>query len=133
MASSIKILLVDDDIQARIIWSAVATKLGLVTLQASDGARAWAMLQDNPDIRLVVTDYQMPNLDGRQLVGVMQQCAKTQELPVIMVSGVIPASEVRDLIGLGVSRFVTKGESLDVMSKYIEILLGLPNKLQIAA
>jgi len=118
-----KILLVDDHPATRRVWSAVARRLGHIAIEASDGERAWTILQDNSDVELVMTDYQMPNLDGRGLVERMQGDARLQDLPVIMVSGTIPIEEVRDLLGLGVSRFLTKGDALELMKKYMKTLL----------
>ena len=118
-----KILIVEDDKGARKIYALVCKGLRHTTLQASDGARAWSVLQDNPDIDLVVTDYQMPSMNGRDLVEKMQGDSSLCQIPVLMISGTISIDEIRDLLGMGVSRFLVKGEGVTLLKKYIYDLL----------
>jgi len=52
---------------------------------ASDGEEAWQEIQRAcPD--LLITDYQMPRLDGLELVERIRECSATHDLPVIMLT-----------------------------------------------
>lgn len=61
---------------------------------AGDGVDAWAALQDN-EFHLLVTDYQMPHLNGAELIRKVRQA--NMRLPIILVSslvGVIPNTDL---------------------------------------
>jgi len=57
-------------------------------LHAKDGVQAWEILQSNPDIALVVTDINMPNMTGHQLLVKIRKSdsAHHKNLPVIVMT-----------------------------------------------
>lgn len=80
-------------------------------LLAEDGGEAWDILQANPNIQLVLSDLQMPVLDGFGLLQKIRDCedARVSALPVIMVTG----AENKDgpkqqAMQLGATDFITK-------------------------
>jgi two-component system alkaline phosphatase synthesis response regulator PhoP len=81
-----KVLVVDDEIH---IVHVVAIKLrsnGFEVITASDGQEAFETACDqSPDI--IVTDLQMPIMDGLQFVQKLRQNDKTKDIPVIMLTG----------------------------------------------
>lgn len=80
-----KILLCDDE--AHILRAAEFKfkRAGYDVLLAGDGEEAWqAILHDRPDI--LVTDCQMPRLNGLQLAERIRLTPETAHLPVIMLS-----------------------------------------------
>ena len=81
-----KVLVVDDEIH---IVHVVAIKLksnGLEVVTASNGQEAFDIASEQlPDI--IVTDFQMPIMDGMQLIEKLRQSEKTQNIPVIMLTG----------------------------------------------
>jgi CheY-like chemotaxis protein len=60
----VKILTVEDDLVARAVLRQALRRLGHEAVEAADGEAAWAMLQKQPDIRVVVSDWAMPHSDG---------------------------------------------------------------------
>jgi phosphoserine phosphatase RsbU/P len=59
----VKILAAEDDPVARAILRRALLRLGHDVVEAEDGESAWSRLQDDP-VRVVVSDWQMPKLDG---------------------------------------------------------------------
>lgn len=57
-------------------------------LHATDGAKAWQMLHENPDIALVITDIHMPNMTGHQLLVKIRRSDddRYKNLPVIVMT-----------------------------------------------
>ena len=82
--------------------------MGFESIEASDGLRAWQVLEDNPDVELVVSDVMMPNLDGRQLVRRVRDEDRLAGLPVILISDFIRTSEVSSLLDDGATAFLPK-------------------------
>ena len=64
----IKVLVVDDSATARVVISLLLRAHRYQVLLAEDGQSALAMLAENPDVRLVLADYNMPGMDGAELV-----------------------------------------------------------------
>jgi len=62
-----KVLLVDDSKTARYQIHSLLSRYKFQVLEANDGLEALKILNENPDISLVITDYNMPNLDGFEL------------------------------------------------------------------
>ena len=61
-----KVLVVDDDPVCRALAATVVEALGHAVTVATDGAQAWALLEDQ-DYDVVVTDREMPEVDGLEL------------------------------------------------------------------
>ena len=62
-----KILTVEDDLVARAVLRQALRRLGHEVVEANDGGTAWELLQSNNDVRVVVSDWAMPNSDGLAL------------------------------------------------------------------
>ncbi len=80
------ILLVDDETHIVNVLSVKLRSAGFSVTCAMDGREAMrCALQETPD--LVITDYQMPQLDGRALCNALLLHEQTRDVPVIMLTG----------------------------------------------
>jgi CheY-like chemotaxis protein len=79
-----RLLIVDDDVEMLTLVSRMAACLGCGTCTAANGTEALQLLQ-NGDVDLVITDYQMPLMDGFQLVSKIRH--QSPGLPVILMTG----------------------------------------------
>jgi CheY-like chemotaxis protein len=87
------ILLVDDNPQLREIISRFLDQGGLLHEWAGDGEEAWAKIQARPPVA-VITDVDMPNLNGLTLCQLIKADDRTSAIPVWVMSG-NPAHEIR--------------------------------------
>ena len=62
-----KILAVEDDAVARAVLRQALRRLGHEVIEAADGETAWARLQSGENVRVVVSDWMMPKIDGLEL------------------------------------------------------------------
>lgn len=82
----IRVLLVDDSRLARNHIKRVLNNLGLNKItEAVDGQQAINLLQDNM-FDLIVTDYNMPDVDGRELTRYVREQSQQSHLPILMVT-----------------------------------------------
>lgn len=82
----VRVLVVDDSKLARNHIRRVLENMGLVKIQeAENGAMALTLLKDQ-EFDLVVTDYNMPEMDGRELSEFIRFTPKTAHIPIIMVT-----------------------------------------------
>lgn len=100
-----KVLLADDSKSNRMLLSQMIHSLGYIPLLASDGARALRMLEDNPDIACVITDCQMPELDGPGLIRAIRN-ELGSPVPVLVYSAYLGLKEVAALLDQGADRFL---------------------------
>ena len=84
---SIQALVVEDSKQYRnhIVRLLEAHKYQV--LEAENGVEAMAQLQNNPDIKMVITDYNMPEMDGFELVQAIRRQYEKAEMIIIGLSG----------------------------------------------
>jgi two-component system, OmpR family, alkaline phosphatase synthesis response regulator PhoP len=80
-----KVLLCDDEIHILRAAEMKVAKCGYEVRTANDGEQAWKMIQaDMPDV--LVTDVQMPRMDGFELARRVRECPATRDLPIIMLT-----------------------------------------------
>src|SRR5208337_4796744 len=80
--SGFAVLVVDDSISVRRVIVRHLRRMGLDVDEASDGLEALGRLRSRP-YRLVVTDLEMPRLDGFELLAELQRCEPLALIPVI--------------------------------------------------
>jgi CheY-like chemotaxis protein len=101
------VLLVDDSISVRRIAARHLQTLGLEVDEASDGVEALRKLQVRP-YRLVLTDLEMPRMDGFELLAELQRLGNSANLPVVVTSTRGDAETRRRVKELGARAFVAK-------------------------
>jgi two-component system chemotaxis response regulator CheY len=101
-----KILVVDDSSTMRRIIVNTLARLGYKdVVQGADGQEAWEALQANPDIGVVITDWNMPNMNGLELVKKIRAQDKYKAMPIIMVTTEGGKKEVIIALKAGVNNY----------------------------
>ncbi len=107
-----RVLVVDDSITVREVERGLLSLQGYAVDVAVDGAEGWNALRTG-QYDLVVTDVDMPRMNGIELVKLIRADARLKDLPVIIVS--YKDREIDRLNGLdaGADRYLTKGSFQD--------------------
>jgi DNA-binding response OmpR family regulator len=79
-----KLLVIDDDTRLLASYRDLLSPYGFEVLTAPDGADAVVIVEQNPDILLVILDLAMPRMDGREWLRWFRHSRK--ESPVIIIS-----------------------------------------------
>jgi CheY-like chemotaxis protein len=106
MANNVRLLLVDDNPMVLGLLRGALTPLAKVTT-ATDAADALLKAVDDPP-DLLVCDYRMPGMDGRQLIEKLRSRPRTAEAAVILVATKTDISEKLSTPDLSVDDFVEK-------------------------
>jgi diguanylate cyclase (GGDEF)-like protein len=78
---------VDDSRTARFMVKNLLNKRNFNVLEAKDGIEALAVLQDkDTNIKLIITDYNMPNMDGFELVSKVRDIYNKEQMGIIAIS-----------------------------------------------
>ena len=118
-----KILLVEDDRDARAIFRHVFEREMFEVIEAEDGYQALeAIYHDLPDI--VVSDMEMPKITGYELLQRLKNDPRVRHLPVLMLTGKVDEEEELKLMKAGADDFVSKTTNPEIIATRIRRLLS---------
>ena len=118
-----RILIIDDDVGFRDLLRIHLSAAGYQVQVAEDGvAGGRALLAQPPD--LVVSDLNMPFLDGFELLSLLRSDAETAVIPVILLSGRSDGDTMAKAVELGAADFLTKPVTRDQLIESIEACLS---------
>ena len=119
-----RVLVVDDSITSRTLEQSVLSAAGYDVITAVDGAEAWRTIE-RQDVALVVSDVEMPHLDGFGLCERIRGNARTASLPVILVTSLdAPEQRARGL-EVGADAYITKSSfDQDTLLETVRMLIG---------
>jgi len=100
-----RILVVDDELNMRLVLKAMLTKEGYEVLVAEDGLAALDVLKTT-DIATIVTDLKMPRLDGMGLLNRVAQ--EYPSLPIIIITAYGTVNTAVDALKKGAFDYITK-------------------------
>jgi two-component system chemotaxis response regulator CheY len=120
-----KILIVDDTPAIRIIVTRMLAKKGCTNIiEAEDGKQAWERLEEahtkGEPVEFVMSDWKMPNLSGICLVKKMKEDKRFEMIPFLMVSAESDDQSVIDAYKAGITSFVGKPFSMQLLDEKIE-------------
>jgi YesN/AraC family two-component response regulator len=116
----LKLLFVEDEKDLIDIISDTLNKLQLNFLTAYDGAEALKIIEENQDIDLVITDINMPNMDGLELIENINN--KYPKLKVIIMSAYTESEYLERAKDLGIDDYLLK--PFDFI-KFIELISSM--------
>ena len=125
----VQILVVDDSAAIRKILQRVLRQTGMpiaTIIEAGDGEEALATLGAQ-GADLVLTDINMPKMDGLQLLGRMKAAAAWQLIPVIMITTEGGETKVAEAVRLGAAGYVRKPFTADQIKEKLGRILELPS------
>ncbi len=102
-----RVLLAEDTEFFRIVVSTYLREIGCEMDVAKDGEEAWSMLNAS-DYDLLVTDIQMPKLDGLELTALVRSSRKHTGLPVVALTSMVHESDRKRILDAGVDAFEAK-------------------------
>ena len=108
------ILIVDDDPDNRLFLRTVLESRGYECYEAKDGEFALGALR-NSRFDLLLTDYQMPNMNGLSLIRNLQEDPDIEPLPAIMISGSVDYDLCHQAQAEGAYAFLQKPYSFEEM------------------
>ncbi|CAK0763014.1 purine-binding chemotaxis protein CheW [Gammaproteobacteria bacterium] len=128
---SLKILLVEDSKVARKMAAKALADLGFQNvLQAEDGNDAIVKLEAEEGIGLIISDWNMPNKDGFELLQWVRANLRCAKVPFIMATARGERKQVTAATEAGVSNFITKPFGPPELNELINETLGGKSTIQ---
>jgi type II secretory ATPase GspE/PulE/Tfp pilus assembly ATPase PilB-like protein/CheY-like chemotaxis protein len=107
-ASPPRILVIDDDEDARLMMRTLLERSGYEVEEADDGHKALDRLKHDQDFKLIVLDLAMPGLDGREVLDQIRGSVETAALPVLIRTSTGSDQLEAELLDAGADDYVDK-------------------------
>ena len=118
------ILIVEDSSTTRALIRAVIDELGdFGTVEASSGFEALKMLPQQ-EYDLIITDINMPDINGLELINFVRNNSRYSHLPIIIVSTERSEEDKKRGMALGATAYVTKPFKSFELQETIKKILG---------
>jgi two-component system chemotaxis response regulator CheY len=122
----LKLVVVDDSSTMRRIIKNTLARLGYKDiLEGEDGVQGWDVLTSNPDAGMLITDWNMPNMNGLELVKKVRADERFKDLPIIMVTTEGGKGEVIIALKAGVNNYIVKPFTPQVLKEKLGAVLGV--------
>ncbi len=125
-----EILIAEDDLVCSTLLAKIVKKIGYDPLVVKDGAKAWKIIQQK-DVKLLITDWQMPDLDGISLCKKIRSAKFPNYIYIIIVTANTKKKECLYGIAAGADDYIMKPfsfEEIQIRLKAGERVLELEKK-----
>lgn len=124
IAAQMSVLVVDDQRAIRALVKDSLQQLGVRLIgEAEDGEQALQSLMLSP-VHLVISDLNMPKLDGLGLLKAIRAKESLSKTAFIMLTSRGEVELVREAVSLGVNNYLTKPFTIGLLKKKIETVFG---------
>lgn len=117
-----KILIVDDMMTMRKLVTKACKEIGFTDfVEAADGALAWQKITEtNPPFGLIISDWNMPNSTGLDLLRRVRSDSRMGRTPFILVTAEAEQHQILEAAKAGVSNYVTKPFTPEILRMKLE-------------
>lgn len=124
-SSNTKILVIDDMMTIRKIVKKTLSDMNYKNVvEAIDGVTGWDLLNKEAGIELVISDWNMPNMTGLELLQKLRSHDSFKKLPFIFLTAEADIAQVKQAIMTGADNYVLKPFSLDSLKTKMDETYG---------
>ena len=118
-----KALVVDDSRAVRMILAKTLKELGFEVREAANGREALEVIEaENPAVTLVLTDWNMPEIDGLELLKRLRRKPELSSLVVVMVTTETELGHMTAALEAGANEYIMKPFTRDILVEKIELV-----------
>lgn len=117
-----KILVVDDMLTMRKLVQKSCKEIGFTDFtEASDGRVAWELLNSaNPPFGLVLSDWNMPNSTGLDLLKRVRSDGRFKNLPFLLITAEAEKDQIVEAVKSGVTNYIIKPFNTETLKEKLE-------------
>ena len=125
---NLKFLVVDDSVtMRRIVINSLSSLNFKSYVEATDGNDALLKLEEHPDINFVITDWNMPEMTGLELVKAIRASERFNHLAILMVTTRGLKEDIIEALKSGVNNYILKPFTPAVLKEKIDQILNSKN------
>ncbi|GAX40976.1 two-component hybrid sensor and regulator [Tolypothrix sp. NIES-4075] len=118
-----KVLIVDDDVRNIFALTSLLERYQMEILYAENGTDGITMLQNHPDINIVLMDVMMPGMDGYETMQAIRRLSEFQNLPMIALTAKAMKGDREKCIDAGASDYITKPVDTEQLLSLLRVWL----------
>ncbi len=121
-----RVLLIDDSRTHRIIIGQMLREIGIEVLEAGNGLEALEQIKRNPDVGLMLVDWNMPEMDGFDFIRAVRSQPAYDPVRILMVTSEAQGEQVTRALNAGANEYLMKPFNKDVLMAKLSLLDVLP-------
>ena len=119
-----KVLVVDDLMPLRKIVKGHLLKMGFTkenVFEAADGEEGLAVVKSHPDLSFIITDWNMPNMSGVDMIKIIrQEGLLPEEVGIAVISGQDEDDSILEALSSGATGYIRKPISMSAIKELLE-------------
>jgi two-component system chemotaxis response regulator CheY len=115
-------LVIDDSRVMRIIIGNILREMGMQVIEAGNGIEGLEQLRMNPEVDLVLVDWNMPEMDGLEFIGAVRARREHDAVRLVMVTTETETEQMMRAFRAGANEYVMKPFTKDVLVAKINML-----------
>jgi two-component system chemotaxis response regulator CheY len=115
-------LVIDDSRTTRLIIGKILQEIGLEVLEAANGLEALEQMKRNPDVELMLVDWNMPEMNGFDLIRAVRSERAYDAVRILMVTSEAQGEQVTLALNAGANEYLMKPFTKDVLVAKLNLL-----------
>jgi two-component system chemotaxis response regulator CheY len=115
-------LVVDDSRTVRIIIGQILRELGIEVVEAATGLEALEQIQRQPDVELMLVDWNMPEMNGIDFIRAVRSQRAFDTTRILMVTSEAQSDHVAEAIQAGANEYLMKPFTKEVLVAKLSLL-----------
>ena len=124
-ATGEKIILVEDDLFLRELYTDTLISAGYTVISAKDGEEGLKIIKANTDVKLILLDLMLPKINGIDVLKEIKKDPNTKNLSIIVLTNLNEEAIIQDALKLGANAYLIKvdytpQEVIQTVRQYID-------------
>ena len=115
-------LVIDDSRTVRIIIGQMLREIGMEVLEAGNGLEALEQIKRNPDVEVLLVDWNMPEMNGLDFIRSVRSQRAYDTVRVLMVTSESQGEQVTRALSAGANEYLMKPFNKDVLVAKLNLL-----------
>lgn len=115
-------LVIDDSHAVRMIIGQILRELGMDVLESANGLEALEQMRCNPDVELLLVDWNMPHMNGFDFVRAVRCDPAYDAVRILMVTSESQAGHVNQALNAGANEYLMKPFNKDVLVAKLNLM-----------
>jgi two-component system, chemotaxis family, chemotaxis protein CheY len=115
-------LVIDDSRTVRMIISQILREVGIEVLEAGNGVEALEQIKRNPDVELLLVDWNMPLMNGFDFIRAVRSERAYDMVRILMVTSESQGEQVNQALSAGANEYLMKPFNKDILVAKLNLL-----------
>lgn len=115
-------LVIDDSRAVRLVIGGILRELDFEVFEAAHGQEGLDQLRENPEVSLILVDWNMPVMDGLEFIKAVRAAKQWNHVRIVMVTTETESERLEAAIAAGANEYVMKPFTRDVLIAKLTML-----------